>query len=311
MRGLIEQVSISSDNVATASKLLTESSEQTSDASNHIATTIMNISEGANKQMEVVNETSSEIKEMDKKIKNMAENTDSMIETVGETANAAQLGSKAVSEVIVQMAKIEKAVNSSANVVEILGESSKEIGQIVDTISTIAKQTNLLALNAAIEAACAGEAGKGFAVVAEEVRKLSEESSVASMRIAKLIGDIQRETDDVIIVMKEGTQEVKNGTDVVNSTGKAFSQISQAVECVAAQVRSVSETVGQISSNSNKIVTSIHKIEKIGGDTAEKTQTVTATTEEQSASMYEIAGSSQNLLKLSEDLHEAISKFKL
>ncbi|WP_238900163.1 methyl-accepting chemotaxis protein [Clostridium sp. YIM B02500] len=311
LRGLIEQVSISSDNVATASRLLTESSEQTSDASNHIATTIMNISEGANKQVEVVNETSSEIKEMDKKIKNMAENTDSMIETVGETANAAQLGSKAVSEVIVQMAKIEKAVNSSANVVEILGESSKEIGQIVDTISTIAKQTNLLALNAAIEAACAGEAGKGFAVVAEEVRKLSEESSVASMRIAKLIGDIQRETDDVIIVMKEGTQEVKNGTDVVNSTGKAFSQISQAVECVAAQVRSVSETVEQISSNSNKIVTSIHKIEKIGGDTAEKTQTVTATTEEQSASMYEIAGSSQNLLKLSEDLHEAISKFKL
>lgn len=311
LRGFIEQVSSSADNVSAASKQLTESSEQTSYAANHIATTIMDVSEGANKQMEAVNQTSSAIEEMDKKIKNMADNTECMIETVGETANAAQLGSKVVDKVIVQMSKIEKAVNSSANVVGIVGKSSKEIGQIVDTISTIAEQTNLLALNAAIEAARAGESGKGFAIVAEEVRKLSEQSNVASMQIAKLIGDIQRETDNAVVVMKEGTKEVRNGTDVVNSAGKAFSQISQSVEHVAVQVRSVSETVKQISSNSNKIVTSTYEIEKISSETAEKTQTVTATTEEQSAAMYEIAESSQNLLKLSEDLHEAISKFKL
>ena len=311
LRGFIEQVSSSADNVSNASKQLTESSEQTSEAANHIATIIMDVSEGANRQMEAVNETSAATEEMDKKIRDMADNTESMRGTVAETANAAQLGSKVVDKVIIQMDKIEKAVNSSANVVEVLGKSSKEIGQIVDAISTIAGQTNLLALNAAIEAARAGESGRGFAVVAEEVRKLSEESNEASMQIAQLIGDIQMESDKAIVVMKEGTQEVKSGTEVVNSAGKAFSQISQAIDQVSMQVRNVSETVNQISSNSNKIVTSTYEIEKVSSNAAEKTQTVTATTEEQSASMHEIASSSQNLLKLSEDLHKAISKFKL
>ena len=81
------------------------------------------------------------------------------------------------------MASIEQTVNSSAKVVAKLGERSKEIGQIVNTISGIAGQTNLLALNAAIEAARAGEQGRGFAVVAEEVRKLAEQSEMAPNKL--------------------------------------------------------------------------------------------------------------------------------
>jgi methyl-accepting chemotaxis protein len=311
LRGLIEQVASSADNVATASNQLSASSEQTSEAASHIAGTIMNVSEGANRQLEVVNEASYATEEMDKKIKKMVEDTESMVITAGKTADAAQEGSKAVDEVIIQMNKIEQAVNSSAEVVEILRQSSKEIGQIVDAISNIAGQTNLLALNAAIEAARAGESGRGFAVVAEEVRKLSEQSNMAAMQISQLIGDIQNEADKAIVVMKEGTQEVKNGTDVVNSAGKAFEQISRAVKQVSMQVSSVSEAVEQISSSSHQIVTSVYEIEKISSDAAERTQTVTAATEEQSASMQEIAASSQNLSKLAEDLHEATSKFKL
>ena len=86
-----------------------------------------------------------------------------------------------------------QTVSRSAQVVTKLGENSKEIGQIVETISGIAGQTNLLALNAAIEAARAGEQGKGFAVVAEEVRKLAEQSKAAAERIANLIEGIQKE----------------------------------------------------------------------------------------------------------------------
>jgi methyl-accepting chemotaxis protein len=93
------------------------------------------------------------------------------------------------------MNNIRQTVDNSAQVVAELGEQSKEIGQIVETISGIAGQTNLLALNASIEAARAGEQGRGFAVVAEEVRKLAEQSS-------KTAGNIQRVVEEVNLAVK-------------------------------------------------------------------------------------------------------------
>jgi len=116
-------------------------------------------------------------------------------------------GGQTIELAIAQMGKIETTVNSSAQVVSKLGERSKEIGQIVATISGIAGQTNLLALNAAIEAARAGEQARGFTVVAEEVRKLAEQSQEATKKIAVLIGEIQGDTDNAVVAMNNGTRE--------------------------------------------------------------------------------------------------------
>lgn len=92
------------------------------------------------------------------------------------------------------MSNIERAMAVSAGIIERLGERSKAIGGIVDTISEIAGQTSLLVLNLAIEAARAGEQGRGFAVVAEEVRKLAEQSQNAAKKITGLIFEIQQDT---------------------------------------------------------------------------------------------------------------------
>ena len=125
------------------------------------------------------------------------------------TADAAQKGEALMNEAMAKMAGIEQSVLHSAEVVEKLGESSKQIGEIVDTISGIADQTNLLALNAAIEAARAGETGRGFAVVAEEVRKLAEQSREASEQIKERIAGVQRDTAEAVAAMQSGTSEVQ------------------------------------------------------------------------------------------------------
>jgi methyl-accepting chemotaxis protein len=192
-----------------------------------------------------------------------------------------------------------------------LGERSKEIGQIVDTISGIAGQTNLLALNAAIEAARAGEQGRGFAVVAEEVRKLAEQSQDAAKQIAVLISEIQSDTDRAVVAMEDGTREVMLGAEVVNDSGKAFQEIADMVTNVSSQIREISVSIEQMAVGSQQIVESVKEMDELSKKSSGEAQTVSAATEEQSASMEEIASSSQALAHLAMNLREAVSKFQI
>ena len=202
------------------------------------------------------------------------------------------------------MAQIEKTVDDSAQLVGKLGERSSEIGKIVDTISGIAGQTNLLALNAAVEAARAGEQGRGFAVVAEEVRKLAEQSQDAAKQIAGLINEIQVDTGKAVNAMKEGTREVKAGSEAVQDTGRTFDDIVNLVGQVSEQVNDISAAIEQMAASSQNIVTSVKHIDKISKEASAHTQTVSAATEEQLASMEEIASSSQALANLAQNLQQ-------
>jgi methyl-accepting chemotaxis protein len=195
LRRLVKQVSSSAQQVAAASTVLTEGAEQSAQAATQIAVSIIEVATGSEEQSKMVNTTSDITKQMSAGIQRVAENANSIVAVANQSASTAHEGSKTIEAAVEQMASIEKTVAKSAVVVAKLGERSKEIGQIVDTISGIAGQTNLLALNAAIEAARAGEHGRGFSVVAEEVRKLAEQSGESTKQIAALIGEIQGDTE--------------------------------------------------------------------------------------------------------------------
>jgi len=160
-------------------------------AATQVALTITEVAAGATKQAFAVDSIALIVEQMSAGIQQVAANENVVSGMAGKTASAANQGNKSVDAAMNQMKNIEKAVFSSAQVVTKLGERSKEIGQIVDTISGIAGPNNLLALNATIEAARAGELGRGFAMVAEEVRKLAEQSQEGAKQIASLISEIQ------------------------------------------------------------------------------------------------------------------------
>jgi methyl-accepting chemotaxis protein len=309
LKTLIKQINTNAEQLAASSEELTASSEQSAQAANQIATSITAVASGASEQMAAADETSAVVQQMSAGVQQMSASANQVADQSSQAADKAKTGSEAVEKAVSQMAQIEETVNSSAAVVAQLGERSKEIGQIVDTISGIAGQTNLLALNAAIEAARAGEQGRGFAVVAEEVRKLAEQSQEAAKKIAELIGEIQEDTDRAVVAMNGGTREVKTGAEVVNAAGIAFKEIADLVMQVSGQVRDISAAIQQTAAGSQHIVGSVKEIDGLSKKSAGEAQSVSAATEEQLASMEEIATSSEALAKLAQELQTAVAKF--
>lgn len=311
LRKLVARVHLQSEQLAASSEELTASADQSAQAANQVAGSISEVANGAESQVSAINETAAVVEQMSANIRQVAANTNLAEGKSAQAAETAKEGGRSVEKAVSQMTQIEQTVNHSAQVVVKLGERSKEIGQIVDTISGIAGQTNLLALNAAIEAARAGEQGRGFAVVAEEVRKLAEQSQEAAKQIAQLIAEIQGDTDQAVAAMSEGTREVKVGTGVVSEAGSAFRDIAVLITEVSDQVKVISAAIQQVAGGSQQIVTSVQKIGGLSKNAAAEAQTVSAATEEQSASMEEIASSSQSLAELAQDLREAVGKFQV
>lgn len=311
LRKLIKEVAQSAEYVSASSEELTANANQSALAANQIAGAIDNIAQGTATQMEAIDNTSVVVEQLSASVQQVAANANEVASLSNKTAEAAHNGGGAINNAVKQMQQIEVAVGISAQMVSTLGERSKEIGQIVDTIAGIASQTNLLALNAAIEAARAGEQGRGFAVVAEEVRKLAEQSQEAAKQIAELIGGIQNDTKQAVAAMDDGTREVQVGSEVVINAGAAFKEIENNIQLVSKQVQEISAVMQQMAGGSEQIVAAVNDIDTSSKKSVGATQNVSAATEEQSASVEEIAAASQALAKLAEELRMSISVFKI
>ncbi|TWH45678.1 methyl-accepting chemotaxis protein [Sporomusa sp. KB1] len=311
LRGLVQQINGSSEQVATSSQELTANAEQLAQVAGQVSTSVTGTAQGVGDQVTVVDRALVLVEKIASGAHAEAIKTGNVIDIAAKAVSAAAEGNHAVASAISQMNSIRQTVDNSAQVVAELGEQSKEIGQIVETISGIAGQTNLLALNAAIEAARAGEQGRGFAVVAEEVRKLAEQSQEAAKQIATLIGDIQSKTDKAVIAMANGTQEVKTGSDVVDQAGKAFTDIDLHIKKVASIAQEAADGMQQLAASSQQVVESMKEVETFSREISSQTQSISAATEEQLASMEEISASSHHLAQLAEQLQGAVNKFRM
>lgn len=310
LRSLIGHVTDASQQVTLSANELTINSEQSVQAVNQVAISITDVANGTEQQMSAVNKASDIIQQMSVNLQHVSENANNAVEKSSQTSERANDGGKLAEKAVRQMAKIEEIVNILAEIVAKLGNNSQEIGQIVDTIAGIAGQTNLLALNAAIEAARAGEQGRGFAVVAEEVRKLAEQSQQSAKQIASLIAEIQGDTDKAVTAMSEGIGEVKLGGEVVENAGKAFHEIAGQIVEVSDRMRLISTDIQQMASGSEHIVSSVKEINELSKKATGEAQTVSAATEEQLASMEQIASSSQSLATMAKKLQQTVERFR-
>ena len=311
LRQLMATIAESAEYVAAASEELTSSADQSATVSNQVADSIVKVAGSCNEQLTSVSHAGEQTQELSQHMDDFRQTIRQSGEMISVANTAADNGSREVTAAASQMEVIERSVEASEQVIAGLGEESKKIGTIVDTISEIAAQTNLLALNAAIEAARAGEHGRGFAVVAEEVRKLAEQSQTAAGEIADLIRSIQQTTEQAVTSMHDGVEQVRSGTGAVRNAGNTFNEIVSTVTQVAEQSSAMSGVVDNLAVGTAQIKTAVDTIDRMSRSVSDEAETVSAATEEQTASMHEIADASRSLAEMAQKLQEAVGKFKV
>lgn len=251
---------------------------------------------GATQQDQEITNTSSAVEELTVSMKQVSNNAEASAEAARRALDAAEQGNRSVRDTLEGMQRIRASVQATAKKIKSLGDRSLEISEIINVINDITEQTNLLALNAAIEAARAGEAGRGFAVVADEVRKLAEHSRSATKDIAALIKAIQAETNEAVVVMEEGTKEVEIGAGLADQAGKAL-------EAISSVVRQSAELVQEISLASKQQVRGTEGV-------ANAMQIISGITRQTSQGSRQTVSTVGNMVKLSEQLNEALAQFR-
>ncbi len=191
-------------------------------------------------QAKQVGAASESVTLMAQSIEEVSGNAERCSDVARHAVDVAHKGGEAVRRTIDGMNTIRETIQDTSKRIKRLGESSQEIGNIVELIEEIAEQTNILALNASIEASRAGEGSRGFAVVADEVQKLAERSTTATRKIEVLVRTIQSDTNEAVVSMERSTTDVVGGALLAENAGAALDEIEQVSHQIASLVQNIS-----------------------------------------------------------------------
>ena len=258
----------------------------------------------SNRLYEASQRQNREIQQASASVLNMAQSINEVAQSAAQSAkvaesqlNAAEKGGHAVQNQIAGMNDIRSQIQETSKRIKRLGESSLEIGEIVELISDITEQTNVLALNAAIQAASAGEAGRGFSVVAEEVQRLAERSGEATKQIEAIVKTIQADTQDAVAAMEKSTVGVVEGAKLSDAAGQALTEIQRVS-------RELAELIGRISAQTQMQSTSVTEVTR-------GMQGILKITEETSEGAKQTNVSIGQLTKLAAELRSSVAGFKV
>ena len=203
-------------------------------------------------------------------------NAERAADVARHSVEVAHKGGDAVRRTIDGMNTIRETIQETSKRIKRLGESSQEIGNIVELINDIAEQTNILALNASIQASMAGEAGRGFAVVADEVQRLAERAANATKQIEVLVRTIQTDTNEAVVSMERSTTDVEGGALLAENAGAALEEIEQVSNQIASLVQNISGSSRQQTTAAQNIARNMQVLKEISSQTADSTNATSA-----------------------------------
>lgn len=258
---------------------LEETSSLLGSAAEELSATATEMSKNSDRTTLESNTAASSAEEVSTGVRIVATNTEEMVASIKEISRSASEAASTSKDTLHRATDTNALVNQ-------LGLSSQEIGNVIKVISSIAQQTNLLALNATIEAARAGEAGKGFAVVANEVKELAKQTAKATEEITQKIGAIQNDS-------KKAVESIVGIASVIEKLNGISITIAAAVE----EQTATTDEVSRIVQESSKGVSDISQTIKVVANAAQQTSTGAAQTLTAAKSLGGLAVKLKELVK--------------
>lgn len=311
LRELLTKSSEASNILASSMNQLTSSVEETTMNNKAIDANTQKITDGSSKNLSYIENAYSTVEKISSKLENIAVQSNELASISEKNYSAAAESKKTIADAIESMNTIDASSQKSKVMMSRLGETSQQIGQIVELITNITKQTNFLSLNAAIESARAGEQGKGFAVVAEQIRKLAEQSTVSAQDIASLVSNIQNDTKNAIDSIDSDAKVIRTGIEQVKAAGKSFEDLSRLQEQANSKVMAISISSSEISDLGNNIKQIVSGIKDQTTELLSNLQTIAASTKQQSTAMSEISSSCDEVDRIAGDLQELSTNINL
>lgn len=269
-----------------------------------MTTSVTEIAATSRQQQATATETAATTTEIGATSREIAATSRDLVRTMGEVSDNAeqtsilagtgQLGLARMEEIMHQVMGAADVVNGKLS---ILNEKASNITQVVTTIVKVADQTNLLSLNAAIEAEKAGEYGKGFAVVAVEVRRLADQTAVATYDIEQMVREIQSAVSAGVMGMDKFSEEVRRGIGEMAQMGDQLSQIIQQVQALAPRIQMVNEGMQAQSTGAEQINQALLQLGEASSQTVD--------------SLRQAGAAIDELNQVANNLRVGVSRFKV
>jgi len=243
-------------NIDTMTIQVSETAEETQ------ATAIL-LAKASDKQAQQLDIVTGVINKMVGAFQDVAKQAEESTQLSNKAVEMAEQGGLNVRNTLTGMQTITEDIYDASNRIKRLGESSQEIGDIVELINDIADQTNILALNAAIKASVAGESGQSFTIVADEVQQLAERVTQATKKIESLVNSIQLDTNQAVTSMEHCSTDVLYGSQLARTAGDSLLRIETVSAHLAQFINSVSTATLTLTETSKEISQAMKSIKKV------------------------------------------------
>lgn len=277
---------------------------QAQKSSLQVTTSVAEVAATSKEQQATASETAATTTEIGATSREIFATARDLVRTMGEVATVAEQSAglattsqSGLTHMEDTMRSVMEAAGSVNAKLAILNEKAVSINQVVATITKVADQTNLLSLNAAIEAEKAGEYGRGFAVVATEIRRLADQTAVATYDIEQTVKEIQSAVSAGVMGMDKFAEEVRRGMHDVQAVGAQLSQIIGAVQTLAPRFQVVNDGMQAQATSAEQITQALTQLSEAAQQTAE--------------SLRQSSQAIDNLTLVANELRTGVSRFRI